>query len=158
MCRQVISGKLQKQGQRHDKGQLCRQIDALNEKYIISNYFKKDHAELDPNPLSDISLHHTEVSKQPGEFRFLYNIFGMSNPQVFDITPAQNPPKHVGSNFSNPENLFAVIRWTLGFCLGVSSLAVVLRIWGRFFLQRVHGLEDCKYTRLRLCGVHERFH
>lgn len=68
----------------------------------------------------------------------------MSNASVFDVTPAGERPQNALSKFSNPDNMFPVIRWTLGICLGLSSLVIMLRIWGRFFVQRVHGLEDCK--------------
>ncbi|RDL40437.1 uncharacterized protein BP5553_00416 [Venustampulla echinocandica] len=64
----------------------------------------------------------------------------------FDITPSLAPPPGVVPNFENPESIRTIIDFTLGICIGVSSLFVLLRIWTRFFIVKMHGWED--YTMI----------
>lgn len=68
------------------------------------------------------------------------------DPALFDVTPALQPPQNVTPNFENLENIFVLARLALGLCLGLSSVAIILRVWTRFFIMKAHGWDDCKIT------------
>lgn len=77
------------------------------------------------------------------------------DPALLDSTPALEPPPGVTPNFENPENITPLIEFTLGICLGVSSLFVILRVWTRFIIMKVHGWDDCKELCRRCLYFHE---
>lgn len=59
--------------------------------------------------------------------------------------PAHVAPPGVSYNLNNPDNtLFTCWALTLGICFGISTLAVLMRLYTRLKLIKMRGLEDCE--------------
>ena len=58
--------------------------------------------------------------------------------------PAVAPPAGIISNLHNPPNMDAVSYLTFYLCLSCATLAVVMRIYTKYFLIRAIAYEDCE--------------
>ena len=58
--------------------------------------------------------------------------------------PAGPPPAGTLPNFQKPAGLEAVFWVTLGLSFALPSLAILLRIYTRYFVLRSMGYDDCK--------------
>ncbi|KAL8654520.1 MAG: hypothetical protein Q9226_003401 [Calogaya cf. arnoldii] len=70
----------------------------------------------------------------------------MSTLEPVTIPAALEPPPGVDSNFIDPYNTDSTIYGTLGICIGITSIFVLLRLYTKLFIIRKHGWED--YTIL----------
>lgn len=73
---------------------------------------------------------------------------GLTPPQIEALLegPALVAPPGQTYNFINPEN--SSYNWyifTLTICFGVSTFAVLIRIYTRVKIIKIHGFEDCKF-------------
>ena len=59
--------------------------------------------------------------------------------------PARTPPPGVTPDFNHPPNLAFYVPLTVTLCIGLSTLAIFMRMYTKLFLIRSRALEDCKY-------------
>ena len=60
------------------------------------------------------------------------------------IVGAASPPLGVVPNFINPTNQLSVMSATWTICLSLATVAVWLRMYTKFFINKSHGYEDCE--------------
>lgn len=65
----------------------------------------------------------------------------MDSPETI---PAMTPPQGVTPNFIHPDGILPLVHFTVGMCLGVSSLLLILRLYTRLLIIGSHGWEDCE--------------
>ena len=61
-----------------------------------------------------------------------------------NTTPALQPPPGVLPNFNDPYNTDSTINGTLGICIAISSIFVLLRLYTKLYIIRKYGWEDCQ--------------
>lgn len=74
------------------------------------------------------------------------------SPKEFEAAmnePAGPPPPGVVPNFDNPPNMKSAGIGVLIAFFALASLALLLRLYTRFFIVRQFKVSDCKYTFLR---------
>ncbi|KAL8885343.1 MAG: hypothetical protein Q9205_001018, partial [Flavoplaca limonia] len=59
-----------------------------------------------------------------------------------NTTPALQPPPGVLPNFNDPYNTDSTINGTLGICIAISSIFVLLRLYTKLYIIRKYGWED----------------
>ena len=64
--------------------------------------------------------------------------------------PAMSPPAGVIPNFHDPANLDTFVALTVTLCVGISTLAVALRMYTKVFILRVLAWEDCGFSSLSI--------
>lgn len=62
--------------------------------------------------------------------------------------PAVTPPSGVISNLDNPPNIDAICYMTFSLCVSLAILAVIIRVYTKYFLIRSIAYEDCEYGKL----------
>lgn len=72
--------------------------------------------------------------------------------QVLLNAPAGTPPPGVIPNFNHAPNLAFYVPLTLSLCIGLSTLAILMRMYTKLFLIRSRALEDCKCLDITWLG------
>lgn len=60
-----------------------------------------------------------------------------------DTTPAMVAPEGKVPNFEHPHNLNALAYGVLGASLGLTTIALILRVYSRWFVVRQPFIGDC---------------
>ena len=70
----------------------------------------------------------------------------VTNPvMVPALMGALPPPPGVKPNFVDPENFHPAMIATIVFCLALTTLLTVARVYTKLFISKTHGWDDCKY-------------
>ena len=64
--------------------------------------------------------------------------------------PARTPPPGVAPDFNHPLNLAFYVLLTVTLCIGLSTLAILMRKYTKLFIIRSRALDDCKYSKYYL--------
>ena len=64
--------------------------------------------------------------------------------------PGLTPPAGVTPNFNDPYSILNSLLAGVILCLTLATISIAIRLYTKLFLLKTHGLDDCKYTIVRI--------
>lgn len=63
---------------------------------------------------------------------------------LFYELPALEPPPGLTTNFDNPSSTLSSLVAALAIMVSVATIVLAARVYTRFYIMKMHQLEDCK--------------
>ena len=73
------------------------------------------------------------------------------DPSYYANLPVGAPPPGVVSNFDHPSTRATEVRITMGICLGITSVFIVLRLYVKILITHMWGWDDCEFLEMVVC-------